>query len=156
MVPLTYSVRPFSSATICSVTARARVCSVSSGSLGADSMSTICSTVLPANCRESSRPIERTSSAARGGSSVTARAVIQPASVTRTASARSSSRGISSTRARVVFLSGGASRRPVSFVATDRCDDVRSMNGSMPERRVGKVPVMGGASAACGGGNEFT
>ena len=138
------------------MTARARVCRVSSGSLGDDSMSTTCSTVRPRNRRESSRPIERTSSAESGGSSVTALAVTQPASVTRTASARSFSRGISSTRASVVCLSGGASRRPVSFVATDRCDDVRSIKPSIPECRVGSVPVAAGASGACDGGKEFT
>jgi len=97
----------------------------------------------------------RASSAASGGSSAISRTVIQPASVVTIASARSSSSGMRSTRAITVCASGGASSRPVSRVAVERCDEVRSMNPSMPGRRAGsgaaRVPP-----ADEGGGNEFT
>ena len=110
----------------------------------------------PAKHRVSSRPIARTSSAESGGSSVTARAVTHPVSVTMTASARSSSSGIRSTRASVVCWSGGASSRPVSFVTVERCDDVRSMKPSRPERRVGSVSRATAVFDGRAGGNELT
>ena len=87
---------------------------------------------------------------------MTARAVTHPASVTMTASARSSSSGIRSTRASVVCCRGGARSRPVSFVTVDRCEEVRSMKPSTPERRVGSVSRATAVFAGRAGGNELT
>ena len=58
--------------------------------------------------------------------------------------------------AMIVCFSGGASSSPVSRVASERCDDVCSMNPSMPDRRlIGSVPAVE-VPAADAGGKEST
>ena len=82
------------------------------------------------------------------------RAVTQPDSVTTTARARSSSRGMTSTRPTVVCLRGGVSRSAVSLVTLDSCDEVRSMNPSMPVERDGRPSADTGVGT--GGGTAST